>query len=128
MNSEGHTFTPGPWSWSHRKIPGDRDGVYSTQIYDSAGVTIADASWYPIKGHRYVSTNRDANARLIAAAPDLLAALEECNTFLDDLTKPDAKASGSAIIASYANAVALNMKIGRLLSQARPKAEGGADV
>lgn len=81
-------------------------------------------------GHDYgliATVITEDDACLISAAPDLLSVLEECNTFLDDLTKPDAKASGPAIIASYANAIALNMKIGKVLSQAR-KPDGGADV
>jgi hypothetical protein len=69
-------FTPGPWTYSHRMIPGDKDGMYATQIYDCAGVTIATADWYPVRGTRCVSTNREENARLIAAAPEMYEALK----------------------------------------------------
>jgi len=49
--------------------------MYATQIYDESGETIATAAWYPIRiDDRTVSTNREANARLMASAPELLAA------------------------------------------------------
>lgn len=67
--------TPGPWFQSHRAIPNDKDGIYSTQVYDEKGETIADLAWYPVNlGNGHIGTAREANARLIAAAPDLLAA------------------------------------------------------
>lgn len=62
-----HKHTPGPWSWSHREIPG---GNYSTQVYDVAGKEIATIAWYPVTQNNITITSREANARLIAAAPD----------------------------------------------------------
>ena len=58
--------TPGPW---HAMI----DGF----VYAQGGERIADAApWAPIaKNRKEVEIN--ANARLIAAAPDLLAVLQE---------------------------------------------------
>lgn len=68
------THTPGPWNQSHRKTNFlDR---WATEIYDTSGKTIATAAWYPVKTAHGIETNRDANARLIAAAPDLLAACQ----------------------------------------------------
>ena len=54
-------FTPGPWA---TKAP-------SWDVYDSDGFTIAEVYPLTFKGH-----HTEANARLIAAAPDLL---EACN-------------------------------------------------
>jgi phage tail protein X len=67
--------TQGEWSQSHRKT--DRDGNYSTEVYCNKGDTIATLSWYTnteVKG--VVSTYREANAKLIAASPELLKALQ----------------------------------------------------
>ena len=66
------THTPGPWSQSHREQP---NGMWVTQVYDEAGETIADLAWFPVTiSKQVIGTSREANARLIAAAPDLLAA------------------------------------------------------
>lgn len=59
--------SPGPWK---------RGGAAKTWIYDSDGVTVA-AVVYQLDGNEY------ANARLIAAAPELLAALISCAAGLD---------------------------------------------
>lgn len=70
MSQSKHT--PGPWGQSHRKR---EDGMYATEVYDAKGETIATCAWYPVPlGGGHTATNRDANARLIAAAPDLLDA------------------------------------------------------
>ena len=73
--------TPGPWSQSHRQS--SHDGMYRTQVYDANGEAIATCAWYPVKAKYGEGTNREANARLIAAAPDLLASLQECVAALD---------------------------------------------
>lgn len=68
--------TPGPWSQSHRRR---HDGMYSTEVYCADGYTIASCAWYPRPvdpATGTIGTYREANARLIAAAPDLLEALE----------------------------------------------------
>lgn len=76
-------FTPGKWLQSHREIPNDEDGMYATQVYTEDGETIATLAWYPkpkvkqiINGKEMLVTGtyREANAKLIAAAPDLLEA------------------------------------------------------
>ena len=70
-------FTPGPWFHSHRKCD---DGMHRTQVYDAVGKEIATLAWYPFphtgRLGRVVGTSRAANAALMAAAPDLLEALE----------------------------------------------------
>jgi len=68
----GHT--PGPWSHDYRH---NRNGGYSQEVFDERGELIATAAWYPVKLDDIITTtNREANARLIAAAPDLLEAAE----------------------------------------------------
>lgn len=66
--------TPGPWSQSHRK---SGNGYSTTEVYCAAGQTIATLAWYPVPTPTGTTTSREANARLIAAAPDLLAALQD---------------------------------------------------
>lgn len=67
----GHT--PGPWVFAHRKC---LDGMYRTQVFSGEHGHVADCAWTPkpcVNG--CTETYREDNARLIAAAPDLLAAL-----------------------------------------------------
>ena len=69
-----NSFTKGPWSQSHRK---QLDGMYITQVYDSIGESICDLSWHAVnEGNGVTSTDRGANAHLIAAAPDMYAMLK----------------------------------------------------
>ena len=69
--------TPLPWQYSHRETS---DGMYSTQVYDEAGETIATLAWYPVQEGSLTRTAREANAALIVRAvnshAELVAALE----------------------------------------------------
>lgn len=65
-------WTPGPWNQSYRL---DQDGMYNTEVYDALGKTIATLAWHPVPIKGGWATDRDANARLIAASPDLYEAL-----------------------------------------------------
>ena len=71
---EGHGtagHTPGPW----RVDPDERDGMeYNNHVITESGDRIC---FMAHAGHDR-QAEFDANARLIAAAPDLLAALQEC--------------------------------------------------
>lgn len=73
-------YTPGPWLQSHRKNGNMNNGheMYSTQVYTPDGETIATIHWYPKPKNEsgVIGTYREANAHLIAAAPDLYRALE----------------------------------------------------
>lgn len=66
--------TPGPWLQSHRETGPD---VYNTQVYTADGEVIATLHWYPREHADGISTYREANARLIAGAPELLDALTD---------------------------------------------------
>ena len=65
--------TKGEWETEHRII--DARGIYSTEVY-SDNTVICTMHWAgeQIDKHTIVS-NREANAHLIASAPDLLKAL-----------------------------------------------------
>jgi hypothetical protein len=66
-------FTPGKWSFAHRKTA---DGMFSTEVFCEAGKTVATLAWYPKPTVNGVTgTYREGNARLIAAAPEMLDAL-----------------------------------------------------
>ena len=66
--------TKGDWETEHRII--DARGMYSTEVY-SGNTVICTMHWAgeQIDKHTIVS-NREANAHLIASAPDLLKALQ----------------------------------------------------
>lgn len=79
--SGGHT--PGPWATEYRATS---RGGYAQEIFDSKGELIATAAWYPIKfSVTTTTTNREANAHLIAAAPDLLEALTLARRYVADV-------------------------------------------
>jgi hypothetical protein len=70
-------FTPGPWARPD-------DDVYAVFAYpEGAAATIADCN----SGHRVVQDDDEcaANARLIAAAPDLFAACAEALAFVEEM-------------------------------------------
>ena len=75
--------TQGEWSQSHRET--ETNGNYSTEVYCDRGDTIATLSWYAnteVKG--VISTYREANAKLISAAPELLKALQMVTKAFDN--------------------------------------------
>lgn len=89
--------TPGPWSYRMGHI-GDA-GIEGPYGEDIGFVNISDGfdepNFYPT----------EANARLIAAAPDLLAALEEVTAiYRDDLATEDEPACIRRALAAIARA------------------------
>ena len=98
MNTMEFKHTPGKWYQSHRQIPHDEDGWYATQIHTEDGETIATISWYPkpqkkeiIDGETRLVTEtyREANATLIASAPNMLDALIRINEIIAESTKDE---------------------------------------
>lgn len=67
MNTKKESFTPGPWV-----VSDDGDGAVFVVEKGSEGRTIADMNAHPMP-----EDDTRANAALIAAAPELLAALED---------------------------------------------------
>lgn len=65
--------TPAPWFQEHRK---KANGMYATEVFDKEGETIATLAWHSKKLGNITKTDREANARLIAAAPEMLEALK----------------------------------------------------
>ena len=81
--------TPGPWA----RIIADGYTVRHPQIYSDTG-PIANATW--LGDGRVDELN--ANARLIAAAPDLLAALEALLDYENGIQKAKAEQMAYAAI------------------------------
>ena len=74
-------FTKGEWRQSHRGKP---NGMYSTEVYDEQGETICTLAWHKVPIVGGFETDREANAKLIAAAPELFEACV-CLARLKDL-------------------------------------------
>lgn len=107
--------TQGPW----RVDPRMPNAVFASDETRSKVAATKEGHAFPVRSDEEAA----ANARLIAAAPDLLAVLDECRSFLTDLTNPDTKASGPAIIASFTNAVALGVKVDAALARCSSQVE-----
>lgn len=78
--------TKGKWFYSHRQIPNDPDGMYSTQVYDKHGDTICSLAWHRKPAEERVingvkklvyGTDREENALLISKAPEMLEMLKK---------------------------------------------------
>lgn len=66
------SHTPGPWHWDSDEVKGDPYGRVRFRV-TTTGKTITQVYYSSYEGGL---TNAVDDARLIAAAPDLLAALE----------------------------------------------------
>jgi len=78
--------TPGPWLHLHRK---GSDGMYRTEVFSEEHGVIATCNWVPKHlGNGITVTYREANARLIAAAPEMLAALQAVLAEIDEPDRP----------------------------------------
>jgi hypothetical protein len=97
MKTHTHTHTPGPWAYATGE---DWDGAHVT---DKNGRIVADCQGCDMPGASgEVGTDEAmANARLIAAAPEMLAALEElcADKYLADPINADRMANALAVIA-----------------------------
>lgn len=76
--SAGH-FTPGPWV--AREEP-HRSAIFSASAYAGRHIATASSYW---AGDGPRAEEREANARLMAAAPDMFEALKEVVAYLDSI-------------------------------------------
>ncbi len=74
------SFTPGPWHTTHDSEL-VKNGVYAGEGDD---IIICDVTNEDVQNDKHFA----ANARLIAAAPDLLAALEQTRDWLLSFSMP----------------------------------------
>lgn len=87
-NSDAPSFTPGPWHWTWNG-PGSPGRVGKS----IPGEPVEDCGW----GSYCVALTYDqngrfdqkANAMLIAAAPELLEALQQCASFIGGINGPN---------------------------------------
>ena len=106
MSTTQTSHTPGPWHTNEGSHPSD-------QVFDAQGHIIADCKWT-----NHIHTIREANARLIAAAPELLEALHHALNDLESrqyMLPVDADETERAILEAQHN----------IYSRAIAKAEGG---
>lgn len=76
---ERDTYTPGPWAIYASSVAdqAERSWMKGVTIYsEPTGKRIADTCW--------LNSSNDPNARLISAAPDLLASLKLVLSLYDD--------------------------------------------
>lgn len=71
--------TPGPWHWDSDPVKGDPTGRIRYRVV-ALGKTIAQTYYSSYEGGL---TNAEADTRLIAAAPDLLEALESISAWVE---------------------------------------------
>lgn len=94
--------TPGPWN-QMQSTP--------REVADANGISVAITVTGYMLGHEITLQQAEANARLIAAAPDLLAALTECVTALQ--AELENRQEAGADMTEYAEEIANPLEIAR---------------
>lgn len=92
--------TPGPWEAKPLRI-GAAITVYDKKDRPIA-TTCSNTTAATMEMHR--AGEVQANARLIAAAPELLAALQEANQYINQLSRPVLKQKVADLIAKATDA------------------------
>jgi len=101
--------TPGPWSWNKNNWRGEEDLYYAYVAgdrYENEDGTQVSTGICRVEGNATSQRTTEANARLISAAPDLLAACERIAEFIDfpRSCNCDRCEAGRAIISAIAKA------------------------
>jgi hypothetical protein len=109
--TEAPKHTRGPW---HYEPDGMGDFTIASERDQLAIAAVVNGSFMAMGGH---ADEHEANARLIAAAPDMLAALRECQSTLAMIIAPDAGKRTSALHA-FAQATAAEAKARAAISKA----------
>ena len=100
------TYTQGPW-----RVTGESGNDSESEIIEASDKTIAWTanSYDDVDGEEYISDEDRANARLIAASPDLLlclqkwmsfqinSGLEGCDEIVEQTEKAIARATGAEV-------------------------------
>lgn len=93
--------TPTPWHEAYRKRD---DGMYSWDVYDSAGETIATMSWHPVPMDGGVYTDREANAEFIVRACNSYNPMLAALTLALECLERDGPASAAAVLNTHGRA------------------------
>lgn len=83
-------YTPGPW----KLLPKSRYDLCQCKVYNPEGNFVVAEGFAHIRdGQTYREhwAEAEANARLIAAAPELLECLKQCSSVLEDIFKTDSR-------------------------------------
>lgn len=96
--------TPGPWH------------LFRNEVNNSDGLTVANIVQF-VPAYRDVS---NANACLIAAAPELLDALRQCQSALAMMVAPDAIKSTS-VLHAFAQVTAAEVVARAVIAKASPQ-------
>lgn len=96
MNAKKNGATPGPWTTEDRATT--NADYWEMQVMDPGGFAVALA--YGDKAE-----DAESNARLIAASPDMLAAIQAIITYLDGDRSRDHKAILAQMVAAEIKAM-----------------------
>ena len=80
MSEQTQKHTPGPW-WAIKPECERRKGVFASVCTNGATISTRE---FEIMADGYQNSHAEANARLIEAAPDLLAALKRVVALLPE--------------------------------------------
>jgi hypothetical protein len=100
LDTPNDSHTPGPWNWEADPVKDDPTGRVRYQV-TTTGKTITRVYYSSYEGG---PTNAEADAKLIAAAPDLLAACEKFVEMFGPIELPDTE--GATWLANVRAAIA----------------------
>ena len=86
VQREVRQHTPGPWHWEADEVKGDPTGRVRYQV-TALGKTVTRVYYSSFEGGL---TNAEADAKLIAAAPELLSALRDLEAMAERYRQPGA--------------------------------------
>lgn len=87
--------TKGPWKVKNGAVYTEKEAPIAKMVRDDSAL---EAGIYPVE--------RDANARLIAAAPEMLEALELAAAYIEEITKDSRNADNGQTIETLNKVIA----------------------
>jgi hypothetical protein len=115
------THTPGPWETQAIEDEGEMRGCI-TIIGSNLGGLVGAAMPWPTELDSGDFSRVEDNAVLFAAAPDMLAALIQCQRVLADLSCPNGKPSGLTIQTAFAQCVEAEAAARKVIAKVEARA------